>query len=285
MNCDQCQPLLNDAVLGELPSEQQAAIDAPVSQCNDCQKAYNHSQAAFSLLAETVQPVAPPEGMRTRLMASLPKKQSSSAPLESPPPTIAFGMSEALDQPQEVASQKTEGATWSRGMLWAATLVGVAVGGIVTSTLMERSAENRVDQAALDKRQQAAEELASVMQSAQRLAGTGGLRSAAFESPQRPGLAAMLTWDVPSRKLHFHAVGLPKPPQGQEYQLWLIAAEDQWTFAGTLQESSGSHALLAPVPEALFAEDSGPVSAALTLSDGSGEGHGQEIARTQFTTK
>lgn len=286
MTCDQCQPLIIDALLGDLPSEQRHAVDAHLAECAVCQAEYDRLQRDFSLLAETVQAVAPPAGVRARLMASLPAKhrhvttQESSA-TESAPATVAFGMSAVLDQPTTVKSSQERSGSWPRGMLWAATLTGIAVGGWLTFAMQDRAMRNQAEQAATDQREQAAEELASVMRSAGRLAGKEGLRKAAFSSDQRPDLAAMLIWDVPSRQLHLHATGFPQPPSGQEYRLWLINAKDEWTLVGPLTNSTasaaGAYQVLATVPAG-----ASPTAAAVTLSDAAGKDRGQEITRTQF---
>lgn len=275
-----------DALLGDLPSEQQAAVDAHLVECAACRAEYDRLQSDFSLLAETVQPTAPPEGVRARLLSSLPAQHHQGAARgsgqsEAAPATIAFSLSEELDQPVGVERHQDRSGSWPRGMLWAATLAGIAVGGWLTSAMQNRSAQNQAEQAASAKRQQAAEELASVMRSAQRLAGEDGLRKAAFHSDQRPDLTAMLIWDVPSRQLHLHAMGLPQPPGGQEYRLWVIDAKDKWTLVGPLTSPSvgraGAYQMLASLPDG-----ADPQAAAVTLSDVSSQDRGQEIARTVF---
>ena len=276
-----------DALLGDLPSEQQAAVDAHLADCAACQAEYDRLQGDFSLLAETVTSVAPPEGVRTRLLSSLPAQHHQSAAKgsgQSEAATVAFSLSEELDQPIAVERHQDRSGSWPRGMLWAATLAGIAVGGWLTSAMQDRSVQNQTEQAASEKRQQAAEELASVTRSAGRLTGENGLRKAAFHSDQRPDLTAMLIWDVPSRQLHLHAIGLPQLPSGQEYRLWVINAQDEWTLVGPLASSAaktaGAYQMLASVPDGVE-----PKAAAVTLSDVSTQDRGQEIARTQFGGK
>ncbi|QDT01332.1 anti-sigma factor [Adhaeretor mobilis] len=302
MNCQECQPLLIDSLLGDLSPEQASEIAHHVETCEACALEWQLVQRDFSQLAETSEPVDPPTDLKARLLSSLPVKSSPAKPLPAnegltivadvPPtaPVVAFGMSEALDEPVDyntLASDahRADGAGWTKFALLAATLAGVLLGGwgaqAIRSTLAEAAAERAVAQS----RAQAATTLATTMQASRRLTDQATLRNAAFTSAESPSLVATLSWDVLSQQLHFHAVGLPAKPDDQTYRLWLIDDVGQWVEAGDILASSEDdpsvYRLLAPAPE----HEHPFVAAALALDSAESpdlDKHGRVISQTQF---
>ncbi len=193
------EDLLAAAALGALTAEEHVRLRQHMRTCASCRVAYSRLLSAADTLALTVEEREPSAALRERLRAQVgaPAPASPAAPTASTiePDIVPLSwVAEPAPPPQPRARRIAPG--WL--MMAAAMLViGLVAGALAGRYLLA------------DDNEQAGQDIA-------------------MESPAGLALGdATLTWLPEDRVLRFSAPDLPAPPEGQVYQVWLIAGEDQ----------------------------------------------------------
>lgn len=240
MNCPECQELLEGYALQALNADQAAQVRAHLQDgCRACTAELAEIEAVLAELPLSLDPVAPPAGLRTRLQERVratseqPRLQSAPPP-QSPPPSRRRWVEPLIAA--AAAAAITAGVFWGKLDRQQRQL------DAVRDELFHQEA--RVDQlqAGLESEGNSIRMFASP---AVQLVSLDG-------SPQQPAAKGRVFWDKDRNLFHLYAAGLKKLAPGRTYEMWFINSEKQKLPAGTFSLiSHGEGALVAkPPPEA-----------------------------------
>jgi hypothetical protein len=220
--------------------------------CPRCAEGLARSRDALALLAQALEPVAPPPGAKQRLLARI-------AASESPRRRAPGRRARWLGPHRGVALAA------GIGVLAGACLAALLVWRFAASPLATRSAalerELAATLAALEERRDtiadqdaelsALEERAQLADERARLLRTAGLEVMVLSAP-RPGdtPSGRVFWEPADYGCYLHAERLPAPAAGRTYVLWMISARGETIAAGSFApDARGDAELLTRLPE------------------------------------
>lgn len=209
------EDLLAAAALGALTPEEHARLRRHLRTCASCRAAYSRLLTAADMLPLTVEEREPSAALRERLRAQVGAPVSAAPPATPAPPLEPdiIPLRQETVPPAMAAPRPRRVAPGWLMIAAAMLLIGLVAGALVGRYLLAGEGEPAEQQIAM-------------------------------ESPTGMALDdASLTWLPDERVLRFSAPDLPAPPEGQVYQVWLIAGEDQPpTPVGTVDPATGEFA-------------------------------------------
>lgn len=259
-------------VLGGLEAEEVAAFEAHLAQCESCRQEVRELQEVTGFLPLAAEPVAPPPGMRARVLsnvlghaqesagtkpAAAPAKPEAAQPGQGLPPETAVPAARAEEaaqaqpwQPQGRARARSSRA-WriaSVALAAAALVLGIYAGQLQgqvdslkqqaagSSTVQEQLAQAQAQNAQLQ------EQLASSLQPAQGMqTGEAVKLSPATQDIVAQGLATIVI-DSKGTHLVVQAENLPTLEGNEAFQVWLIKGDTPQN-AGTFLSHNGTGAV------------------------------------------
>jgi anti-sigma-K factor RskA len=182
--------------LGALDGPEQERFEAHLaSGCDACQAELAEARRVADELLFALPPVAPPPGLRERLLARV----------------------------REDAARGSTGRSGSssRSAFWISLAAAASLAAAVGLGLHARSLQRRVEaeQAVRLSREQ---ELDRLQQWVQSFTGPRTRTVALAGQGPTPGAQARAFLDPENRRLFLYVYNLPPPPAGRTYQLWLI---------------------------------------------------------------
>lgn len=232
------EDLLASAAVGALRPDEHAALAAHLRTCASCREMFGRLLSAADALPFTVQEQTPSMAVRERLFAQVTSASATGGQATSTLPSahpadvdpdgdtpVPLRLQPVRDAPDTIS----EGRRRRSGMLWAmaiaATLLLGLAGGIA------------IDRFVIDSNTDSAQEIA-------------------LESPTGLEIdSARLEYLDAAGVVRFAGPDLPQPPEGQVYQVWLIAGDDSPpTPVGTIDPATGEFATTADLERyAVFA--------------------------------
>ncbi len=238
MEEDRFIELAPDYALGLLEGEDLGQFERHLaSGCEACELELGRMDAVGDALAYAVPLVPAPEALRTRVLAAvdadlaggkvrLEAPAAAAAParpvpalVEQPKPTYSPNPWPPARPDVTSAAPKGPGF-WGRlaPALAFAGVLAAALSGTYAYKLRQQLAFVRAD---LERVQAENQEFARVMD----VVGAPRLKVIALGGqPTSPTSQGHVLWSPDSKKAVFYASGLPKPPAGKDYQLWVIEA-------------------------------------------------------------
>jgi len=251
--------LLDEYALGQLSEDETRAVEKHVRECDACAADLREVMTVMDGLAQEVEPVAPPPGLKQRVIESLAREpqepRSSTESKVAPIPHRATATRRGIHP----------------GWLAAAAVVILGFGAALYSSfntrrlLIEEVQDAQAAAAAADARAQ------DLRQQLDRYAGQADLAVSILTAKDMQSIAmagrenaagstARAYWS-PTRGLLIAADDLPVPPPGRIYQVWIIGSGGP-VSAGLLgEQGSGRGMLIAPPPAGMTA---GTVTVAVT---------------------
>jgi anti-sigma-K factor RskA len=264
MNCSECQDLLDSYALEALDANQAAQVRAHLQAgCDECVAELAEIEAALAQLPLSLDPVAPPAAVRTRLLERTAAAHGPRATNVSPLPFPAL-LRRRWIEPLIAAAAA---AAITAGIFWGKLDRQQRQLDAVRDELFHQEA--RVDQlqAGLESEGNSIRMFASP---AVQLVSLDG-------SPQQPTAKARVFWDKDRNLFHLYAAGLKKLAPGKTYEMWFINSEKQKLPAGTfLLSSHGEGSLVGKPPP-----DAGSV-VALAVTDEPEGGSNQPTGQIQL---
>lgn len=182
--------------LGALDGEERFRFEEHLaSGCEDCRSALMEAEAAASDLALAAPAMSPPDSVRERLFSR-----------------VAKDLEPSVDEP---ASARRPGRLFIL-LAAAATLAAVAL-GVRTRVLEDLVAEERLT------RERVESELRSLEAMLEAFTAPDTLTVSLEGQGSTPDAKAKAFLDPQRGRLFLYVYGLPAPPPGHTYQLWLIA--------------------------------------------------------------
>jgi anti-sigma-K factor RskA len=242
---DRFREFAADYALGLLEGEELEDFERHLAAgCDACERELASMDAVGDALAYSV-PIAPaPEALRDRVLAAVEADRAAEqaagalpAIPAAPPPSMVDGTAagqplyrgqptvEPTYQPSPAAwPPKREVVTDRKPSFWGRLAPAIALAGVLASALtgfMAWRANVQLTHLRADLERLQAEnlQLARIMDVVAsdrlRLVALGGTEAA-------PGSQGRVLWSPDEKKAVFHASGLPRPPAGRDYQLWVI---------------------------------------------------------------
>ncbi|OMF38575.1 hypothetical protein CXK86_29675 [Paenibacillus sp. BGI2013] len=259
-------------VLGGLEAEEVAAFEAHMATCEPCRQEVRELQEVTGFLPLAAEPVAPPQGMRARVLGNVLGHAQESAeakpaatPAEPEAPVVlqedlapqhkrAARVEEAAQaqpwQPQARARARSSSA-WriaSAGLAAAALLLGVYTAQLRSQidSLTQQAAGSSATQEQLVQAQaqnaQLQEQLASALKPAQGMkTGEAVKLNPATQDIVAQGLATIVI-DSKGTHLVVQAENLPNLEGNEAFQVWLIKGDTPQN-AGTFLSRDGTGAV------------------------------------------
>lgn len=237
-----------DYALGQLEGDELEAFERHLAAgCAACERELASMDAVGDALAYSV-PLAPaPEALRDRVLAAveadlaaeqaahaLPSLATAPAPAPSMVDGRAAGQPLYRGQPTVEPTYQPSPAEWppkrevvagkKGGGFWAKLAPAIAFAGVLSAALTGfmayrsnlQLAHMRAD---LERLQAENLQLMRVMD----VVRSDRLRLVALDGTESaPGSRGSVLWSPDEKKAVFHASGLPRPPAGRDYQLWVI---------------------------------------------------------------
>jgi anti-sigma-K factor RskA len=240
--------LAPDYALGLLEADELDEFERHLAAgCAACDRELAAMDAVGDAMAYAPPPLRAPEALRRSLLAALESETAAAAPRPpepapsmqaSPPPAPR---PEPLLRPAAAVATASAPAKGSRLVPFIAILALVAAAGLGTMAwrLEGRLALLRADLERVQAERQAIVRVLDVVRATPlRLVPLAGLESA-------PTAHGRVLWSPEERKAVLHTFGLPRPPAGRDYQLWVIEGE-AWRSEGVFPvdaEGRAAHVL------------------------------------------
>lgn len=242
-------------VVGALPRDERAALEAHIAQCPECAAEARSLQRVADALARSVSQRTPRSELRARVLQSVAGHGAATT--------------------TEVSGRTTRSAMSGWVPLAATLLMAVALGAYAIR-LHERIGvlESRLDaalanSASAERATLEARRVADEAQSAMGVLAAPDLARIDLKGePAAPGATARALWSR-QRGMVFTASNLPPLPAGRIYQVWVVTAQAP-VSAGLLQPDASGHGtrvfrtppdIAAPVAVAVTLEPEGGVPA------------------------
>jgi len=199
--------------------------------CEACELELGRMDAVGDALAYAVPLVPPPAELRDRVLLAVeadlastrreqapvaPPRQAAPRP-DGPAPSYSPGPWPPPDRGAAAPAPKRGG--FFGGLAPALAFAGVLVGVLSGVYALKMRSQLALVRADLERVQAENQELARVMD----IVGSPRLRVVALGGQAgSPGAEGRVLWSPEGKKAVLYAYGLPKPPAGKDYQLWVI---------------------------------------------------------------
>jgi anti-sigma-K factor RskA len=209
--------LLGAFALGAVDADEAAAVRAYLATNAEAREELAELMAGFDALSFTVEPMEPPAGLRDRISAAVLAERSPVPPTLAPIPLVPVAPSQPVAMPEPI---RPPASFWSRATPWAAAAAALL---LITAGLLFWNLQLR-DQIA-------------------RAPVTDIVALAPTDVA--PGASGEVHY-TPDRQLFVVDVrDLPPLPEGHVYEVWLIGDDETPVPAGTFDQSTDQHAIVA----------------------------------------
>lgn len=224
-----------DYALGLLGDEERRELEVHLASCEDCTREVAAAMRATGALGLLVDQIDPPAGLRERVLRGV-----------AVPPASGTGGPARAERIGPRAAP-----AW---LALAASLAAIALGVYALDLrgrieALETALREARDAAADQERQlvslRADNARASTVTA---ILGAGDLRRVDLEGAAPAEKAAGRALWSPSRGLVFAATGLPQPPGGRTYQLWIVTDSAPVSMGLLQPDASGLASSVSPVP-------------------------------------
>lgn len=254
-----------DAV-GALDAGEASALGEHLAACEECRREARELREAAAAMAYAVAPVAPPAGLRARVLEHA-RASDAVLPFKRPERAAVGDGPYVLRQPSARTSSPTEARVGSLRLLasrpplmFGALAACVAIVFLAALSLMlgtrnqELAAQVQRLSQSLDRARE--EALLARAESVRTneinniVTAPGATFAVINGTEQAPGASARLVVDKQTGRAVLAAHGLPPPPAGKAYQLWYIAGGKPLPGGLFTTDPDGNAVLNDRVPEA-----------------------------------
>jgi len=213
--------------LGALEGEEKKALESHVDSCTDCAAKLAEARGRIALLAFAAPPVAPPPGVKQRLMAQV----RADSKVQAEAGSLAPG--------KISAARSRERAPGAFGW-WAAVLLPVGV-ALAIATMILWNQNRQFDQQLLTLRsvvQIQQQELEDARQGAEMMGAGDTVVVPLAQQPGMPKGTGRVMYNARMGMLAYEGTLDPAPAQ-KSYQLWLVPAQGSPINAGVFNPAAG----------------------------------------------
>lgn len=234
MSCDDARDLAPGFVLGALGSDETSAVRAHLATCDQLHAEFAELGGVVPYLADSLDPVEPPAGLRPRLLAAAAAERpgmgqgSTEAPVAAVAATPLIPFPTAVDREQRVATRAQTPGSW---LLRIAAVLAIAVFGAWNLQLQARLSGVEGDLAAAQAYRAA---VTAVLEVAGRPGAQSGFLAAADPGSKATGVVAASGGSV------VLAVQNLAPTGGTAvYEAWVIVGDAAPVPVGSFQVGVG----------------------------------------------
>jgi len=210
--------LLESYLLGALSTEEETQVAADIAQYPELKAELDSIEAGMLLFAESMAET-PPAGLQDKIWNSLPKGSTGEKEINND------GQPKSRVIAMEVPDRFYY-AQWQRAAIWI-----VLVGSLLVNILLwyqrnETSEQYAATKQQIDSLQHQQSQLATVLnsyESEKKMMSDTGMQTIVMHTVQKGHpMAATLFWSKDKGEAYVSINGLPAPPKGMQYQLWVI---------------------------------------------------------------
>lgn len=232
--------IIESYILGLASSEEAGILECVMKNNAEVKAAVEEAQQTLESLA-TVQAVAPPEDLKSKIWNKIQQEQMA----EEIKPAIPADIPSAKPQ-EEIRIQGN--SNWKAFAVAASILFLVSVAGnlfwmnsrsVTRDELAKLQTEKKNQDLALQKMN---EKMAMVSNPDMKMVMLKGVE-------KHTDAKAMVFWNTKTKEVYLNAGSLPKAPEGMQYQLWAIT-DGKPVSAGMYTENKDSKIALANIPDA-----------------------------------
>lgn len=208
--------ILEAYVLGALTKEERLEVEANVAMYPELAGELAAIERTMMHVAQD-QAVEPPAFMQERIWAELEKD----APSVKPQPELVPEQPKTVPLPPQPAAKPS----WQRAAVWAAVLVSALTNFMLLSQRNKSKDEQQVLTARIDSMSAAQGNLAAAIDMYKKQVSvltTPGMQTVVMRKEGDSNMAGMVYWSKEKGDTYLALHNLPMPPQGKQYQLWVI---------------------------------------------------------------
>lgn len=205
--------MLEAYALGALTEQERAIVEADIAMYPELAAELEAIEATMHRLADE-QAVPPPAFMQEQIWNAL----SPEAATQIPPPTP-----KAI--PLQPADTKQRQPSWLRAAIWAAVAVSVLTNFMLLSQRNESREEQKILAAKVDSMAAEQQQLATVISAYKKemdMQADPAMQTIVMRKEGDNKMAGMVYWSKDKGEAYLALHNLPMPPQGKQYQLWVI---------------------------------------------------------------
>ena len=207
--------ILEAYALGALPEGERSRVEADVARHPELAAELAAIEQAMHRLADE-QAVPPPAFMQEQIWDALNEGGHTVAPPAAP-------VSKNIPLPP--ADNRQRQPSWLRAAIWAAVVVSVLTNFMLLSQRNESREEQKILAAKVDSlstEQQQLATLAGAYKKEMDMMANPGMQKVVMRKDGDTKMAGMVYWSKEKGEVYLALHNLPMPPQGKQYQLWVI---------------------------------------------------------------
>ncbi len=205
--------MLEAYALGALTEQERATVEADIAMYPELAAELAAIETTMHRLADE-QAVPPPAFMQEQIWNAL----NSEAATQAPPPAP-----KAIPLPP--ADTKQRQPSWMRAAIWAAVVVSVLTNFMLLSQRNKSREEQAVLAAKVDSMSATQQELTAMVGAYKKemdMLADPGMQTVVMRKEGDTKMAGMVYWSKDKGEAYLALHNLPMPPQGKQYQLWVI---------------------------------------------------------------
>nr|WP_183557842.1 anti-sigma factor [Paenibacillus endophyticus]MBB3150249.1 anti-sigma factor RsiW [Paenibacillus endophyticus] len=232
-------------VLGGMDDEDKLAFEAHLASCAACRSKMEELSALFNIMPLTVEPVAPPSGMKARILAAVAdadrasSREASSSSLEEEKETMSSEVKPVIDMPPAQSLSKQQTKSWMTPLLAGAAAALLVVSGVLYQQVGRLNGDS-------DKLAAQVQQLQQQLAAAEQPSSGIQVNHVVSLTPAIPDIVAQglatIVMDANGLHLIVQAENLPKLANDEAFQVWLLK-EGKPVNAGTFLTNDGTGAL------------------------------------------
>lgn len=208
--------ILEAYALGALTEDERTRVEADIAMYPELAEELAAIEATMHKLADE-QAVPPPAFMQEQIWNAIkPEAETQAVPLSPVPPKSVPLMPEDNRQRQP---------SWLRAAIWAAVAVSVLTNFMLLSQRNASREEKKILAAKVDSMATEQQQLATVISAYKKemdMQADPAMQTIVMRKEGDNKMAGMVYWSKDKGEAYLALHNLPMPPQGKQYQLWVI---------------------------------------------------------------
>lgn len=205
--------MLEAYALGALTEHERATVEADIAMYPELAAELAAIETTMHRLADE-QAVPPPAFMQEQIWNALNPESTA----QTPPPA-------PKSIPLPPADTKQRQPSWMRAAIWAAVVVSVLTNFMLLSQRNKSREEQAVLAAKVDSMSATQQELTAMVGAYKKemdMLADPGMQTVVMRKEGDTKMAGMVYWSKDKGEAYLALHNLPMPPQGKQYQLWVI---------------------------------------------------------------
>ncbi|UUV21782.1 anti-sigma factor [Paenimyroides aestuarii] len=206
--------IIESYILGIATKDEAAILECVMKNNAEVKAAYLEAQKTLEDFA-TVQAITPPEDLKGKIWSKI--QQQANTPTTEPEGNVAPTKPIA----KERILVKESNSSWKNWAVAASVLFLISIAGNVFWWEHKEQQQNQINGLTTQLAEQ--NNALQQVQKKWEVVTNPNIQTITLNGvEQHPDAKALVFWDKETKNVYLHAVNLPEPPEGMQYQLWAI---------------------------------------------------------------